>query len=263
MKKRKVNLPSKALLIGLIIFLALVFIMGYIWNILTTSDYFRVREVLTRETYGIDLSYLKGENIFKLNLADESAKIIRNCPDCLRVRLARVIPDRLYIEFIKRRPLALIKDERYLAVDSSFVIFYPSKTPEDSELPVINGLEKKFVNPRPGTRCDFKELTIALSSIKEAQKNPLLRGHRISKINFEDLDNITIEIPLTQPGNLYSNGKAIKKSEDLIVKIGEGNIRDRVVIMAGLINQEKNNLGNIKYIDLRFKEPVIKFKDVK
>ena len=47
----------------------------------------------------------------------------------------------------------------------------------------------------------------------------------------------------------------------LEVKISEGNIVEKIAIMSGLIKQEKGNLDKIKYIDLRFKDPVINFQD--
>jgi len=263
MKKRKVNLPTRFLVFSLIILLALFFILGYIWRVLSTSDYFLVRDVTANEVTGIDLSYLKGKNIFSLNLAGESANIARHCPDCSRVRLARIIPNRIFVEFVKRRPLALIKLYRYFAVDADGFIFSSSLQPQDSGLPVILGLETKIFGPKAGNRYNNKELSVALLILKEAGKNRLFRDYKIQKVNVAGIDNITIQIPVSRGQNTYANWKAPDKNGFLEVKIGQGNIGDKVAIMAGLINQEKQNLDNIKYIDLRFKEPVIKFKDAK
>ena len=135
MRKNKVNLGLRFLVFILIILLALLFILGYIWRILSTADYFQVRDVTVNQVSNIDLSYLKGKNIFRLNLPGESANIARFCPDCSRVRLARIIPNRIFVEFIKRRPIALIKLYRYFAVDADGVIFYSSLQPQDSGLP--------------------------------------------------------------------------------------------------------------------------------
>ena len=49
----------------------------------------------------------------------------------------------------------------------------------------------------------------------------------------------------------------------LEIKIGQDNIRDRINILSNLLIQLRDELGNIKYIDLRFKEPVIKLNSHK
>ncbi len=270
MRRRKNNLSAKPLIFSLIILLALGAILGYIWRILTTADYFLVKDIVSKEILNTDLSYLKGKNIFSLNLAQEAASIARSCPDCSRVRLARVLPNRIYVEFFRRRPIAFIKFYRYFAVDEYGVIFSSSVQPDYSGLPaaqaglpVITGLETKIFGPRLGTRYENKELFAALSIIREAARTPLLRDYKIQKINVAGIDNITVQIPIPLPQSSYSNWKAPEKNEFIEIKFGQGNIRDKVVIMTGLINQEKQNLSNIKYIDLRFNEPVIKFKDVK
>ncbi|MDO8662061.1 MAG: cell division protein FtsQ/DivIB [Candidatus Omnitrophota bacterium] len=263
MRKRKSSFPVKPLSFTLIILLALCFVLGYIWRILTTADYFRVKDIVTRDVLSVDLSYLKGKNIFSLNLPREAASIARVCPDCSRVRLARIMPNRIYVELVRRKALAFLKLYRFFAVDEDGVIFFSSIQPDGANLPVITGLETKVFGPKPGMRCENRELSAALSILKEAARTPLLRGYKIQRINVAGIDNITAQIPLPQDQITYAGWKALEKKDFLEIKFGQGNIRDKVVIMAGLINQEKRNLNNIKYIDLRFNEPVIKFKDVK
>ncbi len=263
MKKRKFNFPIKPLFLSLIILLVLAFIMGYIWRTLTTSDYFKVSDIIGKEVLNIDLSYLKGKNIFTLDLPGESATIAKVCPDCLRVRLARVLPDRVFLEFVKRKPVALVRLYRYFAVDQEGVFFPSSSGPQDSGLPLIIGLETKLFGIKPGKRCDVKELALALSIIKEVKKARLLKDFQIQKIEVAGVDDITVSMPLVPKSSGYSDWQAIEKQKFLEIKISQGNIVEKVAIMAGLINQEKQNLSNIKYIDLRFKEPVIKFKDAK
>ncbi len=264
MRKRKSNFPAKPVAIVIIILLASCFILGYIWRILTTAEYFRVKDIVSKEVLSVDLSYLKGKNIFELNLPQEAASITVSCPDCSRIRLARILPDRIFVELIRRKPLAFIKLYRYFAIDEDGFIFQSTLEPDNAGLPVITGLETKVFGPKPGKRYASGELSAALLILKEAAKSRLLNDYKIQKLNVGGIDNITVQIPIPQSSPAsYVNWKAPKGKEFLEIKFGQGNIRDKVVIMAGLINQEKRNLGSIKYIDLRFNEPVIKFKDVK
>lgn len=260
-KRKGFRIPGKPLFISLIILLALCFVIGYIWRILTTSEYFQVKDIISKEDSRVDLSYLKGKNIFNLDLSKESLNIIKVCPDCSRIRLARILPNRIYVEFVKRKPVAFIRLNNYLAVDEWGVVFYASVKPDESDLPIILGLESKITGPKSGKRYEFKELLVALDILKEARRNPLLRECKISKIDVSDIDNIAIQMPFPQKSASTLSPKASIKSDFLVVKISQGNISEKIVIMAGLINQEKQNLEDIKYIDLRFREPVIKFKD--
>jgi hypothetical protein len=262
MKKRKANFPVKPVVIVLIILLASSFILGYIWRILSTSDYFRVKDIVSKEALSIDLSYLKGKNVFQLNLPQEAENIVGGCPDCARIRLARILPDRIFVELIRRKPIAFVKLYRYFAVDEDGFIFQSSLQPDDAGLAVITGLETKLFGPKPGKKYESRELYAALLILKEAAKSRLLNNFKIQKLNVAGLDNITVEIPIPQAAvTSYADWKAPQEKEFLEIKFGQGNIRDKVVIMAGLVNQEKRNLGSIKYIDLRFNEPVIKFKE--
>lgn len=262
-RKRKINSAAKPAVIALIILLVLGTIAGYIWKVLTTSDYFQIKSIVSRETLSPDLSYLMKKNIFMVDLPRESLNILKNCPDCYRIRLARILPDRLYVEYVKRKPLAFIRLNNYIAVDAQGVVFNSSIKPEESGLPIILGLESRLSAPRSGKLYEVKELFVALDILSNAARNPLLRDYKISRIDVGDVDDIMIQIPLIARPLASANAKVQGKSDFLEVKISQGNIRDKVVIMAGLINQEKHNLASIKYIDLRFKEPVIKFKDVK
>ena len=263
MKRRRLNFPVKPLAVILIIILASCLILGYIWRILFTAEYFRIKDISSREVLSVDLSYLKGKNIFSLNLAQEAAGIVRSCPDCSRVKLARIIPNRIFVELIRRKLVAFIKLYRYFAVDEDGVIFLSPLQPDDSGLPVITGLETKIFGPKPGNRYESRELSVALLILKESAKTRLLRDYKIRKVDISGIDNITVGIPIPQSQNVYAGWKAPQKIEFLEIKIGQGNIRDKVAIMAGLINQERHNMANIKYIDLRFNEPVIKFKEDK
>lgn len=283
MKKQKFNLPrtfnkvrglpikitsplragARLITIVIIIFLALMFIIGYILKILKTSDYFKIKEIITRESNTIDLSYLKEKNIFSVNLRNESRYILESSPDCSNIKLIRVLPNRIFVDFIKRQPIAFVKLYRYFSLDEDGVLFYAPNQPEELELPVILGLETKIFGPKPGKKYNIKELLLALNIIKEVKRSRVLKNYKIKKIDVTNLASASIFIPHPQKVSDYSKGQAVIGFENLEVKLGEDNIKDMISILAGLIRQEKLDLANIKYIDLRFKEPVIKFKDVK
>ena len=89
MKKQRFNLPVKIIIFLAIISLAFSFIIGYIWKVLTTADFFVVKMVYVRNS-DQQFEYLKGRNIFSLNLSNESRVVFLRCPDCRKVRFARI-----------------------------------------------------------------------------------------------------------------------------------------------------------------------------
>ena len=242
MKKQKQKLLFNVILI-VIFFLGLIFIIGSLLRSLKALDYFKIEDIIVKETASVDLSYLKGRNIFTINLKEESRYASQLYPNYKKVRLIRVLPNRLFVDFIRRRPLASIKLYRYFCVDEDAVLFdMPDSGKED--LPIILGLDTKIFGPKVGQKHNIRELAVCLDIIKNVQENKLLKDYKIKRINVTDPSNASF---FTADG--------------LEIKLGQDNIKDKINILSGLLVQAKNDLGNIKYIDLRFKEPLIKFND--
>lgn len=241
MKGFRFNLSYKLIIITLIIFLALGFTVGYIWKILEACDYFKIEYVITRAGDAATFSYLKGKNIFSINLKREAGYILQLYPDCSKIRLVRVLPNRIFIDFIKRKAVALVKLYRYFALDEEGVFFYPKQQPE--ELPIILGLETKIFGPKPGKKYNTRELLFALNIIREIKRNRVLKDYKIKKID------------------LLNSSYASIFFEDIEVKLANQDLKDKITLLADLFIQENFNLTNTNYIDLRFKEPVVKFKD--
>lgn len=261
MKKRKCNLPIKLISLVTIIFLALVFIIGYSWKVLKSSDYFNIKDIITNEGDVPELSYLEGKNIFSVDLRSESSDILAAYPNYSGIRLVRVLPNRIFVNFIKRKPLALVKLYRYFALDQNGVLFYPTDQPEEPELPIILGLETKIFGVQPGkSYYNIKELMLSLYIIKEVKRNRLLKNYKIKKIDVTNIANTSIFIPHPLKTKDSINAQAPMVPIELEVRLGKDKIKDKITILSGLIIGAKDDLPKIKYIDLRFKEPVIKFK---
>lgn len=244
----------KFFIITVIIFLALFFITGYIYRILGASDYFKIKEIITREQNSADLSYLKGKNIFAVDLEGESRYISESFPNYGKINLVRVLPDRIFVDFVERQPRALLKLYKYFALDKDGVLFTPSAQDLQADLPVISGLETKIFGPKPGKKYSLKEINLVLNIIKEMNMNKALKDYKIKKIDVANPSNSTVFIAFA-----HSN----QPQELLEVRIGGEGIKDKFTVLGGIITQEKLSLNKIRYIDLRFKEPVIKLKDGK
>lgn len=262
MRKQKFNFPVKIIIILAIISLAISFVIGYIWKVLTTSDFFSVRQVIVRSS-DISFDYLKGRNIFSLDLNGQSRQVSAGCPDCRKVRFSKVFPNCIVVDFLKRKPVALVKFYKNFAIDEQGVLFSPDLTAEEAALPVIYGLETKIFAPKPGIKYKRPELELALSIINEFRGNNSFRGFTLKRVDVANLQSAGFFILL--PRQIADYIKAVPRTEwmGFEVRTGDTNIREKMMILGGLIMQARKEWPNIKYIDLRFNEPVIKLNNAK
>ncbi len=262
MKKQKFKLPLMVILVPVIILLAISLLLGYIWKVLTTSDFFTVKQVFVRDS-GQSFEYLKGRNIFKLDLNNESLRALSKCADCRKVRFLRILPNCVIVDFLKRKPVALAKFYKNYAVDQQGVFFSPIGTAEEADLPVIYGLETKIFGPKPGVKYKRPEIDLALSVIQEFRVNRTLRGFSLKRIDVANLQSAGLFVLLPKQAVDYTKPIPQVGWVGFEVRIGEGSIKQKLMILGGLLMQADKEWAGIKYIDLRFKEPVIKLNNVK
>jgi len=260
MKKQKFKLPVKIILILAIILLAISLLIGYIWEVLITSDFFAVKQVVVRNS-NVSFDYLKGRNIFSLDLRSESWKAFLGCPDCRKIRFTRVLPNCVFVDFVKRQPLALAKFYKNFAIDEQGIFFYPNGAANEAELPVIYGLETKIFGPKPGIRYTRPEINLALSIIREFKANKTFRGFALKRIDVANAKNAGFFVLLPKQVADYAKINPRAEWSGFEVRTGDNNIRGKMMILGGLIVQYIREWANIRYIDLRFKEPLIKLND--
>ncbi len=235
-----------------------VLIFGYAGRYFKKSNYFKIKDTVSNQDNAIDLAYLKGQNIFSVDLKMQAQYLCGIYPVYKNIRLARILPCRIFIDFIKRKPLAYLKLYKYFLVDQDAVLFDAPQS-ADMDLPVILGLETKIFGPRAGNKIEAKELAYALNIIKKIQANRALRSWKIEKIDLISPLNASFFIVSTLKNPDPRAGES--DSGPLEVKIGQAGLEYKINILSGLLIQLQKDRFNIKYIDLRFKEPVVKFRD--
>ena len=260
MRRQKYNFPIKPVIYLAVILLAIFLLIGYIWKVLTTSDFFSVKQVVVRN-FDASFDYLKGRNIFNLDLDGQSRRVFYNCPDCRKVRFSRILPDCIVVDFLKRQPVALVNFYKNFAVDDEGILFYPAVAIDEGTLPIIYGLETKIFAPKPGIKYKRPELDLALKIIKEIKANKSFRGYTLKRVDVASPQSAGFFILLPKQVADYTRSNPQLEWVGFEVRIGEGNIEQKIMILGGLIMQARKDWGNIKYIDLRFKEPLIKLNN--
>ena len=213
-------------------------------SFLKKQESFRVKEVFSRGRESKGFAYLKGRNIFDIDLDREASYIAQGYPNYQRIVLARVLPNRIFVDFVRRIPVAYIRLNRDFYIDAQGVLFDIEAGAGPLELPAITGLERKITHPQAGSKYNPKELDLALLLIQTIQQTPGLKNYKVARIN---VDNPALAVLF------FSDGPR--------VLVNTENMKYRFSLLANLLTHTQSDFANIEYMDLRFKEPVIKFRD--
>ena len=191
-------------------------------------------------TAAADLERLTvGKNIFRLRLNDIRSYMLRSYRELRDLHLQRVFPDSITATIVLRKPVAQLFYERYYYIDEDGVILSGVKGSPDIKLPVINGVH---VNPGEdiGKATGSMNAKMALLLLKELNASRLLESHRLVEIDASSTRNLAFFL-----------------EAGLEVKIGRENYASRLQNLKDVLSDPKLRPADIKYIDLRFAEPVI------
>lgn len=236
MKKRKSRFPAKIVLVSSLFLAGIFLILFLFYYFLTNSGFFEIR----------DSDRFSGQNIFKLNLREEAQKLSRQNPDYKQVVLGRLLPDKIEVDFIAYKPIARVELSEYFCVDEQGVLFCCTGQKEDIlRLPLITGLASRISHPRSGIRYNENSLLAALEFIIDLSSDKkLTKQIKIKEMNLANANDIFL---FTVSGCKINLG---------IAKF----LKKKLSVLRSLFGESNFNLANIEYIDLRFREPVVKHR---
>lgn len=246
MRRKKISLKQSIYLFKFgILFFGFVFLSKLTLDFFLNSEYFKIKQIRSNIEEEQIFDYLKGKNIFQLNLRKEVEFLEKIYPGCLRIRIFKLFPNQLYIECIKRKPLAKVYfKNNYLYLDEEAVLFLEKK---EWDLPIIYGIELASIN----NNIPYKkrEVLVCVKIIKELKGCYLLKDYRIQQIFFHEPNHISLQLKrIDQPGDTFE------------IKFSEENFEEKLKIFPLVMAQVKKH-DNVEYVDLRFKEPLIKINE--
>ena len=187
-----------------------------------------------------------GKNIFRLDLRKEAEVLKKLYPDCEQIILERHLPNQIIIKHERRRPLARIKllsprSTDYYCIDKAGILFLC----KDMKLPLIYGLEGRLVRPKAGQECNeaiLRETLDFVGSLKEDRE--LWQWLSLREINLRNPANIVL---ITAWNNKIKVGSFYSFNETQAV-------------LVKLLRQAHLDLEDVEYIELRFKDSIVKYK---
>lgn len=205
------------------------------------------KDVLRRDAFSnIEDKDVLGKNIFLVDLKGFKDRIEDSHPELREVVVRRALPNRLIVQARKRLAVAQIYDNRPYFIDKEG-IFLPGMTNTAEEvIPLVFGIRVSPLrsgSPRLNTAQD-EGLNKALLLIDAVSQNKRISRYKIKKIDVADSRSISF----------YLNSADAEKVE---IKIGDGEFAKRLDILATVLHQLGQDIGRVKYIDLRFEDPIV------
>lgn len=250
MAKRRKTISLSAVKWPLIILLTLAILIGsivyachFIGGCILNADYFKVKIIsidpALQSISRRDLKYVLGNNILFLDLKAIEKDLLRKYPFVSQLKIVKHFPNQISIEAKQRFAVLQIKGSRgYYVVDTSGVVMAIASE-QNPALPVALGLDypgRLVLGKTLSTRKTDWALRIAavFSMIPELSSYPLASV---------DVGNL-FKIELTLTNNLR-------------VIMDDERVEERLTVLGKMLSRGNLNLSRIKYIDLRFKEPVL------
>lgn len=246
-RKSKIDIPAVVIRNGILSLAVLLFLL-WIWkattNFLHTASIFRIQKV----TADTDVKFLetrlsnklRGKNIFSVDLKRLHREIRSIFPQVYDLSVERRFPDSIHVNAKRRDPFAQVMAAgNYLIIDDEGVIIAFAQKPVEKHPLVIHAhVEKQKI--ALGARLASPEIKAAIAVIKTFYNNNTISKYPITDVDVDNLTKISFKIgPYLE---------IILDNEDVSAKLD---------MLVSLIIQKRLDFREVKYIDLRFKEPVV------
>jgi len=199
---------------------------------LLNFPYFKIKEIEFMEGK-IDLDHLRDNSIFSINLRKISEDLLSKHPQFREIILNFQFPSKLNVRLKEHTAFAklLLLYGQFLVDEKGRIL----KRDPSLVLPEISGLQNRITSPKFYETYTIPELLLSLDLIR-------MSPQEIKRIDATKKEDLTIFL-----------------DSGLRVKIGDRDYPERLKRLS-LILEEAKDSEDIDYIDLRFSDPIIKYK---
>jgi cell division septal protein FtsQ len=212
--------------------------------LLRSNDYFRIRSVTIDASLEFinkdDLKPLLGENIFAVRLQKVQSKLSNKYPQASDLKVVRRFPNQIAVIAKQRFPFVQIPvaGKAVILDDQGVVLSLEEKG--DKKFPQIIGVKQHGQEVVRGLPFDGPDMAAALAIVKNFQAEKSLSSYQIESVNVENMSKVYF--------TLLDNPDVIVDQD----KIAHG-----IKVLSVVLSQGQLDLKQVKYIDLRFNEPII------
>ena len=194
-----------------------------------------------------ELMKLKGQNLFAVDLPKVEARIRAKYPQLADLRVMRRFPDQIGVTAVRREPFAKVSiDGRSYVIDRQGYMIGPPIDGQES-LTVIKGLKRQKVFA--GVLVQDERVKLGVMVMTLFHQDRRLSSVGLGTVNVEDLTRIVCDLGTEEA--------------QFQVFIDKDNIAARLKTLSEVLSRGGLDLQQIKYMDLRFGEPILGQKKVK
>ena len=210
---------------------------------IATSDAFRITDVRipAGSRLRVPVSSLKGRNLWTVDLAALEADLKAQQPHLKRVRVIRLLPRTLGLEVVERVPVAQLFLSGWHPVDADGYILPQAGLAPLKQLVILKGVDSPKQPLKVGHANTNARLSRALQLMEQLHRSPLLVGHRLTTVDIADPAQLTFVI-----------------DENVEIRCGDDTqLASHLRRLRTVLQQVARHGLEVRYIDLRFPDPVI------
>jgi len=183
---------------------------------------------------------LIGESLWDVDLRRVSEHLQQQEPALKSVRVTRQLPNTLRVSAVPRIPVAQVRLDRWYPVDrDGFVLPEPSQDPYP-RLVQLSGLDRGSL--KPGRAYEDGSLPLALRAAEKMRRAPALVSRRVVEVNVADPEQIWF---------VLDNEMEVRCGSEAELDAHLARLKHAFRALA------KRRELMVKYIDVRFEEPVV------
>lgn len=213
------------------------------WWTVEHSDAFRVTAITFSPadvTFDVPKSVL-GQRLWDVDLEGLARQLKAQRPTLKRVRVIRLAPNTLHIESLARLPVAQVRLGSWFCVDEEGYILPDGRPAPADELVVLRGVDRAAAPLKTGRQQTGEAMGRALRLLARLQRAPELAGHRLVSIDAGDPEQLIFTI-----------------DDDVEIRCGgEADLAAHLDRLHVVLKQVASRSLSIRYIDVRFHDPVI------
>lgn len=211
---------------------------------LERSNYFMIKDISYDPVLPLaksrTLTRLKGKNLFSVDLNYIQNKLQKEYPGISNLKITKKFPDQIRVVAEKRIALfqAMIK-KQVVTIDNQCVVLATGDD-KKKDLPFVIGVRNNFSSIKVGRCLKDRRLQLALKLIKSFRENQTLATYPIAKIDINNLSKIYLFL-----------------SNELKIILDEDIMPSKIKQLGLLLVQNSFDFKQVKYVDLRFKQPIL------
>ena len=213
------------------------------WGFATRSEAFRISDVQlsAHSTLKVPTASLIGRNLWAVDLTALASSLHAQQPFLEHVRVTRLVPNTLQIEVVERAPVAQVHLGGWHSVDREGFILPQARPAPSEKLVILKGAESPTAPLKAGRENTGERLLHALRLVERLTHSPVLTGHRVTQLDVADPKQLVFVI-----------------DEEVEIRCGsEEELSTHLARLRAVLQRVSHHPLDIRYIDLRFKDPVI------